>query len=172
MRNRTRTPKLNPIRASSDDLNYFALFLPGGVENTIDLARLSENEEVQEVACRWYALPRKDRKNTSLDELCKAAGVDPGKFLGVVVATAYELGIDVGGVMAAIANLDTTPVHMDRVVKRGGFRDRERILRSAGVYPRRDGPRAEQPGFEIEGLGSFEEETIESTRFLEGWSYG
>jgi hypothetical protein len=169
MSNGTRKPKLNPIRALSDGLNYFALFLPGGVENMIFLARLSEDEKVQEVARRWNAVPRKDRKNSSLDELCKAACVDPGKFLGVVAGTAYELGIDVRDVMTAIANLDTMPAHMDRVVKRGGFRDRQRIFQSSGIWPRSDGPRADQPPVEIEGLPSFEEDTIESTRFLEGW---
>src|SRR5882762_10372454 len=111
MANRTLRPRLNPIRALSDGLNYFALFLPGGLENMIELARLSEDQKVQEVARRWNALPRKDRKNTSLDELCGAAGVTPSKFLGVVVATACELGMDVRGVMAAIANLDTMPAH-------------------------------------------------------------
>jgi hypothetical protein len=165
----TRTPKLNPIRATSDGLNYFAFFLPGGLDNVIDLARLSENEKVQEVARRWNALPRRDRKNSSLDELCKAAGVTHSKFLGVVVGTAYELGIDVGDVMGAIANVQTMPAHMDRVVKRGGFRDRERILQSAGLYPQNGRPTADQPPFEIEGLGSFEEDTLESTRFLQGW---
>ena len=169
MSNRTGTPKLNPIRAMSDGLNYFALFLPGGVENTIFLARISEHEKAQEVARRWYALPRRDRKNASLDELCKAAGVDPSKFLGVVAGTAHELGIDVSDVMAAIANLDTLPAYMDRVVKRGGFRERARILQSAGLYPRSDGPTADCQPFDLEGLPSFEEDTIEFTRLLEAW---
>ncbi|HLN01083.1 MAG TPA: hypothetical protein VK335_17470 [Bryobacteraceae bacterium] len=162
-------PKLNPIRSLSDGLNYFALFLPGGLENVIDLARLSENEKVQEVARRWYALPRKDRKHASLDELCKASGVSASKFLGVVVATAHELGMDVRGVVRAIVNAQTLPAHMERVAKRGGFKDRQRILQSVGLYPRDDRPRADQPAFECEGLQSFEEETIEFTRLVEGW---
>jgi hypothetical protein len=169
MSNPTRTPKTNPIRALSDGLNYVALFLPGGLENMIDLARLSEDEKAQEIARQWNALPRRDRKNTSLDELCAAAGVRAAKFLGVVVTTGYELGMDLNGVVAAIANLDTMRAHMDRVVKRGGFRDRHRILQSTGIWPRSDRPTADRPRFEFEGLGSFEEDTIESTRLLEGW---
>jgi len=169
MANRTQRPKLNPIRSLSEGLNYFALFLPGGLENVIDLARFSENENVQEVARRWNALPRRERKNASLDDLCKAAGVGASKFLGVVVATAHELGMDVSGVVAAIANLETMPAHMERVAKRGGFRDRERVLQSVGFYPSNDRPGADQPAFECEGLQSFEEETIEFTRLVEGW---
>ena len=135
----------------------------------IALARLSENEKAQEVARRWNALPRKDRSHTSLDELCGAADVTPSKLLGVVVATAHELGMDVGGVLRAIANFDTIPPHMDRVVKRGGFKDRARILESVGLYSQSDGPRADQLPSEIESLESFEADTIQYTRLLKGW---
>ena len=135
----------------------------------IALARLSENEKAQEVARRWNALLRKDRSHTSLDEICESANITPSKVLGVVVATAHELGMDVGGVVRAIANFDSIPAHMDRVVKRGGFKDRARILESVGLYSRSDGPRADQLPFEIEGLESFEEDTIQSTRLLKRW---
>jgi hypothetical protein len=169
MANRAQQPKLNPIRSLTEGLNYFALFLPGGLENAIDLARLSQDEKVQEVASRWKALPRKDQKNASLDQLCKASGIGASKFLGAVVETAHELGIEVRYVVKAIANLETVPAYMERVVKRGGFKDRARVLQSSGLYPPDDGPRADKAPFEIEGLPSFEEETMEFTRLLEGW---
>ena len=169
MANRAQQPKLNPLRSFSEGLNYFALFLPGGLENAIDLARLSQDEKVQEVSCRWKALPRKDRKNVSLDQLCKAAGVGTSKFLGVVVETAHELGIEVRDVVKAIANLETMPAYMERVAKRGGFKDRARVLQSSGLYAPNGGPRADKAPFEIEGLPSFEEETMEFTRLLEAW---
>jgi hypothetical protein len=168
MANRTQRPRLNPIRALSDGLNYCALFLPGGLENMIELARLSEDEKAQEVSRRWNALPRKDRKNTSLDELCGAAGLATSNFLGAVVATAYELGFDVRGVLAAVMNLGTMPAHMDRVAKRGGFKDRCRILQSMAIWPGGVRRTLERPAVELQGLPSFEEDTIESTRFLEG----
>src|SRR5262249_13425211 len=95
MANRTQRPKLNPLRSLSEGLDYFASFLPGGLENVIDLARFSQDEKVQELASRWNALPRKDRKQASLDQLCKAVGIGTSKFLGVVVETAHELGIDI-----------------------------------------------------------------------------
>ena len=89
MSNGTRTPRLNPIRALSDGVNYVAAFLPGGLETMIALARLSENQKVQAVALQWNSLSRRNRGNTPIDQLCRAAGVGDSKFLGTVTGTAF-----------------------------------------------------------------------------------
>jgi hypothetical protein len=166
MSNRTQIPKLNPIRALSDGLNHFALFLPGGVQNTIALARLSEDEAVQAVALLWNELPRKQRRHASLDELCRGAGVGVSKFLGTVVGKAFELGFDVRAVFEAIVNLDSMPKYINRALRPGAFSDRERILRSAGLLRRSKEPTAETPSNPVEDLPSIEEETICFTRLL------
>jgi hypothetical protein len=166
MASRTGRPKLNPIRALSDGLDYFARSLPGGVQTTIALARLSEDEAVQAVALFWNELPRKQRRNVSLDELCRDAGVGASKFLGTVVGKAYELGIDVSAVFEAIMNLDSMPKYIKRALRPGAFRDRERILRSAGLLPRSKEPTAGTSSNPVEDLPSIEEETICFTRLL------
>lgn len=168
MANRTGIPELNPIRALSDGLDYFALFLPGGVPNTIALARLSEDEGVQAVALLWNELPRKQRRNASLDELCRGAGVGVSKFLGTVVGKAFELGMDVSAIFEAIMNLDSMPKYINRALRPGAFRDRERILRSAGLLPRSKEPTAATVSNPVEDLPSIEEDTIRFTRLLRG----
>ena len=129
----------------------------------IALARLSEDQKVKSVALQWNSLSRKDRRNAPIDQLCRAVGVDDSKFLGAVTSTAFELGIDVSRVFAAITNLDAMPTRMGRAL---GFKDRERILRSVGLAARRNEATTVGQLGELEDLPSFETDTIESTRFL------
>jgi len=166
MSNGPRVPKLNPIRALSDGLNYFALFLPGGLETMIALARLSENQKVQAVALQWNSLSRKNRRNTPIDQLCRAAGVGDSKFLGTVTGTAFELGIDVSGVFAAMMNLDAMAAYMHGPL---GFKDRARVLHSVGLLAWGNESTVGDELSELQDLPSFEAETIQSTRLLKRW---
>ncbi len=129
----------------------------------IALARLCEDENVREVALRWNVLGRADRKNMSLTNLCREVGLGDSKFLGAVVAIAYELNIDVRGVVAAAANLDGLTTQVCFSAMRGGRRARWALLHSAGLLASSEPVAADRSR---EGLPSFEQDTIESTRFL------
>jgi hypothetical protein len=83
-------------------LNRGADGLPGGFPTLIHLAWLSENPKVRAVAARWDALPAGEKRNIILEDMCDAAGILRSEFFVNVATTAFELGIDVAGMLAGI----------------------------------------------------------------------
>ena len=83
-------------------LNLGAAGLPGGIRTMLHIAWLSENPKVRAVAVQWNALSADDKRNVILEDLCDAAGVTDEEFAATVARTGFELGIDVGGMMAGI----------------------------------------------------------------------
>jgi hypothetical protein len=66
------------------------------------LAWHARDERTRDVARRWRALGRTERNCTDIEALCDEAGLHEGEFLGAVVATAFELGINVAPVIGGI----------------------------------------------------------------------
>lgn len=71
----------------------------------MQLAWLSRDERVREVARRWRALGAAERDQTGFEELCDQAGIRDGDYLGAVMSTAFELNIDVSTVIDAITQM-------------------------------------------------------------------
>src|SRR5215468_7964157 len=84
----TEPPSGFPFRHVADSI-------PGGLETILVLAWLSSDPQVRAIAGRWSSLPHKAKQGVELEELCLTAGIDAGSFFGSVVATAFELGMDI-----------------------------------------------------------------------------
>jgi DNA-binding transcriptional regulator YiaG len=78
------------------------------VEVLLVLGWLSGDERARAVRDRWMALPRRAKLCIDVEDLCRAASIDGGQFFGLVVATAFKLGMDVSvfvsGVLAMTAH--------------------------------------------------------------------
>lgn len=58
------------------------------------LALLSSDPRVRAVAVAWHSLSPVARVETAMEELCRAAGISDADFIGGVIGTAWELGMD------------------------------------------------------------------------------
>jgi DNA-binding transcriptional regulator YiaG len=76
--------------------------IPGGVEVLLALGWLSGDERARAVRDRWLALPRQVRRNVRVEDVCRAVGIDVAEYFGIVVATAFEFGMDVAGFISGV----------------------------------------------------------------------
>jgi hypothetical protein len=100
--NEPRRSTAPPIPCS---LKYPASFLPGGVKTFVHLAWLSSDERARDVARRWRELTPAERDETDLESLCDQAGIRGDSLLGIVLGTAFELGIDIAPVIGGISSM-------------------------------------------------------------------
>jgi hypothetical protein len=75
---------------------------PGGLVGMLTLGWLSGDDRARAVRDYWNSIPRKARGEIAVEELCQAAGIEPGELLGIVVRTAYDLDLDVSGFIVGI----------------------------------------------------------------------
>jgi hypothetical protein len=142
-------------------------------------ARKDDNSEAARLLQAWDELGGK--KDVTPEEIAEAAGMTPGHMVGVIAEAAYDNSIHVARLIEAL-NLEDI---MNRAVKEAkkpdGYKDREKILQSAGLYPTPSGAtfinnptaiagaslRAAIPG-DADGLTGIEEDTIEFTTLVRG----
>jgi hypothetical protein len=86
-------------------LKYALSHLPYGLKTAMHLASLSHDRRVRSVAARWRALDKDQQASTFLEDLCEDAGIDGPYLLGKVLSTAFELGIDVSGVIGGMMRM-------------------------------------------------------------------
>src|SRR5260370_25912395 len=86
-------------------LNRWALALPGGIDTMIHLAWLSPDASVRAVASRWNSLTCPERQRIAVEEVCWEVGIDTAYFVGQIAAAAWELGIDISGLIAATVRM-------------------------------------------------------------------
>ncbi len=94
-----------PIPRFPYGLKYLATYLPGGMKTMIHLAWLSRNKRVRDVARRWRALDKEQKRSIEIEELCHEAGVKDSDFIADIASTAHELGIDVGSLIGGMTQM-------------------------------------------------------------------
>jgi hypothetical protein len=101
----------------------------------MEYARLCEDESIKAVVHRWDTLSRYDQRRVSLEELCEAVGIRPGKLLGSVVEAAYDFNLDVGNLVAAVAHPRIVQTSIDRALTPDGVEDRRMHFQHTGYLP-------------------------------------
>jgi hypothetical protein len=76
----------------------------------IVLARQSRNPGIRTVIETWLSSDDERRAEIELEDLCWATGIDDGAFLGDVMGTAFELGMDISGVFDGMAAMDSVRI--------------------------------------------------------------
>ena len=106
--------------------------LPGGVTGMLTLAWLSGDSRARAVRNYWNFIPRETRGEIAVEELCQRAGIEPGELVGLVTRTAYNLGMDVTGVVIGVrlrapngTGRTLTSVDMARLRRRLGLAARQ-----------------------------------------------
>jgi DNA-binding transcriptional regulator YiaG len=114
---------------------HVANSIPGGLETIIVLAWLSSHPQVRAIAGSWSSLPRKAKQGVELEELCLAAGIDAGSFFGSIVATAFELEMDISGFIGGALQMSVQATRfVEHVRTRKRARLRKQFFKSAAFW--------------------------------------
>jgi hypothetical protein len=115
-------------------LDFAARVLPGGKAWFIAHARAAKGVDprVDHVVTMWDRLSRYKQNLVPLDELCAAAGLEAGEFVGIVARAVFELNNDVAmiQVLMALPGIVKTAVARARVPN--GTRERRMFFEWVG----------------------------------------
>lgn len=174
------------VTAAESPLLAILSELPGGWTTAFAVlkhiaAADSECEEARLMAS-WEEIHSVHGEATTPEMIAAGAGMTPSHMLGLITEACHAMKVNVAKLIAAL-NMDEV---MERAVKEAkkptGFKDRERLLQSAGLYPTPAGvtinnsptaiaaarAAASAAAESTNGLGEFERDTVESTSFLRG----
>ena len=113
---------------------------------------------------RWEQLPKGARKAASLEELCNCAGVDPHLVIGAAVLAQCRFRARVAQCVNAEARPRIVECSIQRALTPEGIRDRELQFIKGGLLQEAPQINVQVGGTRIDGLESFEEETLKSSR--------
>jgi hypothetical protein len=179
--------KRSSVTAARSTLRSILDELPGGWHTAFaileSIAKKDSESEEAKLMAAWLELQAAHPKDPITPEMiAEAADITPWHMLGLVTEAAFKMRVTVSRLVGALG-LDEI---MERAVKEAkkstGFKDRERILQNAGLYPAPSGVTifnnptalasartAMATGIEAaEGLDDFERDTLDSTSFLRG----
>lgn len=93
-----------------------------------------KDEKLKEFIRLYDDLPARDRNDPGmLEQLCLASGTHPADYFGKVCAVAYRYNFDVATFTAAVASPLVLQKAAEFAMEKGGFRDRELILKASKV---------------------------------------
>lgn len=156
---------------------YASRFLKGGKRALMELARISEREDVKGVVKHWDDLSERKRRDAKIEEICESLEVSPSDFLAEVVKAAFECNTDIGKLVAAVEHPRVVQAAIRNALKPKGTKDREMLMQASGLLPTGRGlvvntqaiagAKAEAaPSQEEKGLPSSDTMTVELSRVI------
>jgi DNA-binding transcriptional regulator YiaG len=87
-------------------LRALAVRFPGEVTGMLALGWLSGDARARAVRDRWISIPREMRNSIEPEQLCQAAGIEPGQLVQLIVNAGYDLQLlDPASFMAHIMGM-------------------------------------------------------------------
>ena len=108
----------------------------GGRETAIAMTRLAshKDETLKEFIRQYDELPANLRDDPGiLEQLCLASGQHPADYFGKICGVAYRYNFDVATFTAAVASPMVLQKAAEFAMEKGGFKDRELILKTSKV---------------------------------------
>jgi len=173
------------LTTAPSDLRAILDNLPGGWHTAFDLLKQVADKDADSEEARLLAnyeeLASVD-VNVPVERIIEAAGMRAGRFLGLIADIAYEKGVRVSRLIAAINLQEVMERGVKEAKKATGIKDRLPLLQAAGLYPAPAGVVINNSPTAIaqarsamnaaidtaDGLDEFERDTLESTSFLRG----
>jgi hypothetical protein len=165
----------SPIRFILDQL-------PGGWITAIPVlqhvAKQSGESDEAKILNAWEEAMAVYGTKTTGEQIAEAAGMTPSHMLGVITEAAHLQTVNVAKLVKAIKLGEVMERGVKEALKPAGFKDRERILQSAGLYPApagttinveanaQAGAKVTQSLAAADGLDEFERDTLDATTFL------
>lgn len=115
----------------------YAAYKLGGKHRFMELAKLSNNDEVKRLVYIWNKLSKSDRRYVSLDDLCKAAGVDSNVLLlkAVSVDNLLECSISMRIIDLIMSQSVIVQTNIKKALKPNGYKERVKVLKAMGLLP-------------------------------------
>ncbi len=166
---RRNSPPRLPFKGT---LASASLRIKGGKAVMVGYASMVEDDKRFQVLVEQFSrLSRDEQAHTRLEDLCAAAEITPGEFLGKVTQVAFEQNTDLSNLIAAVHQPDIVAYTIKQAKRPKGHQDRRMLFQHAGFLPTPKGAeihilnalsaRASAKGDEKGGLPTFEEEVIE-----------
>jgi hypothetical protein len=170
------------ISVGPSAVRYILDQLPGGWISAIAIlqhvAKQDGDSQEAKILNAWDEVMSVRGGDTTAEEIAEAAGMTPSHMLGVITEAAHLQTVNVAKLVKAIKLGEVMERGVEEALKPAGFKDRERILQSAGLYPAPAGTTINvasiaQAGAQLkqaletsEGLDEFERDTLDATEFL------
>lgn len=84
-------------------------------------------------------LSKSEKLNVRMEDLCAAAGIPPGEFLGKVTQVAFEQNMDLSNLIAAISQPEVVEYTIQQAQTPEGHKDREFLMKHSGFLPQAKG---------------------------------
>jgi hypothetical protein len=111
----------------------------GGLRGALEVCSLAydTDEKLALMIDLYQAASAREQKEMLLEDLCRSAGLRPGEFLGRYARLAWEIGRPLAEVVATLSTPAITQAAVDSALgaEVPGFKDREALLRRAGIFP-------------------------------------
>jgi len=167
----------SPLRSILDNL-------PGGWQTSVlilqHVAKSDSECEEAKLLGAWEEVMTVHGRKTTAEMIAQAADMTPSHMLGLIVEAAHLQTYNLSKLITAIRLGEVMDAGVKEAVKASGYKDREKILQHAGLYPAppgtvisvqanaQAGAKLQQSLEASEGLDEFERDTLESTEFLRG----
>jgi hypothetical protein len=137
---RAQDARLARRRAISGTLHEVFLKV-GGLKGALEVCSLAydSDEKLALMIDIYQGASQAEQKEMLLEDLCRSVGLKPGEFLARYAKLAWEIGRPLAEVVATVS----TPAIAQAAVESAlgaevpGFKDREALLRRAGIFPER-----------------------------------
>lgn len=173
------------ITAAQSPLRSILNELPGGWHTAfailMHVAKKDSDSEEAKLMAAWEETHAVHGSKVTPEDIALAAGMTPSHMLGIIVEAAHSMKVTTSKLIHALGLDDVMKRAVREAKTKGGFKDRERVLAAAGLFPSTstaiaiyNNPTATaqaaagiQSGISAtEGLDEFERDTIDSTSFL------
>lgn len=138
----TLVPKNKPIKVKRDSqtagvISSISKMLKGGKKEFMEIAKFAPDIDPN-CACileEWENLSSTGRKSVSMDQICKAKGIDPFHFLGVVAEAAIKFRDNASVILAAMQMPAVVQKSIKTALTKDGVRDRKMLFEHAHFIP-------------------------------------
>jgi hypothetical protein len=173
------------ITAAKSPLLAILNELPGGWHTAFaileHIAKRDADSEEAKLMAAWEEVFSTHPNEATPEMIAVAAGMTPSHMVGLVAEAAHLTKVNIARLIKAIRLDEVAERGVKEALKSSGFKDREAILASAGIYPARAGSiniynnptAAAQAGVELnkalgesDAMDEFERDTLDSTAFL------
>jgi hypothetical protein len=126
--------RLTPKGGFMTTLGY-ASYKIGGKSRFMELARLSDDVDVKKIIAIWDKLSKSDKRYVSLDDLCKAAGVNEHVLLSAIIPDNPLSYIAWNIIIESMLNRpNIVQTTINKALKPNGYKYRVKFMKGCALY--------------------------------------
>ena len=126
------------ILPGEGSLTLATRYLPGGRSDVVAYVRLAAANQDPDALLWlhvWESLKPWEQRQVTLDDICAAAGVSPGKMVKAIVGSAFDANCDVANLVAAMAHPRVVKASIRAATRADGIEDRKLLFQHHRFIP-------------------------------------